>query len=73
MPTAAPRPQEALTVEELDGLTASAWSEYRDGLRDLTAQEYDDAERRLWDELQSRLAELDDRRAQLTAVAPSPR
>lgn len=73
MPTAAPRPQEALTVEELDGLTASAWSEYRDGLRDLTAQEYDDAERRLWDELQTRLAELDDRRTRLTAVPESSR
>ena len=69
MPTAAPRPQEPLTVEELDGRIASAWSEYREGLRDLTAQEYDDAERRLWDELQGKLAELDQHRAQLTTAA----
>ena len=70
MPTAAPRPHEPLTVEELDGRTASAWREYRDGLRDLTAQEYDDAERRLWDELQDKLAELDQHRAQLSAAGP---
>jgi hypothetical protein len=73
MPTAAPRPQESLTVEELHGLTASAWSEYRDGLRDLSAQDYDDAERRLWDELQSRLAELDEHRAQLAASGDDAR
>jgi len=71
MPTVAPGPQEPLTVEELDGLTAIAWTDYRDGLRDLSAPEYDDAERQLWDDLQGKLAELDEHRAQLTAPGGS--
>ena len=73
MPTVAPRPQEPLTVEALDDLTAIAWTDYRDGLRDVSAQEYDDTERRLWDELQGKLAELDEHRAQLTAAGGPPR
>ena len=38
---------------------------YRDSLRDLSGQDYDDAERRSWDRLQRKLTELEGERAQL--------
>lgn len=67
MTTAAPRPDEALTLDEVDERTLDAWTAYREGLRELTGREYDDAERRSWEHLQGELTELAQRRAQLEA------
>ena len=67
MTTAAPRPEQALTAEELDESTLDAWTAYRDSLRELTGVEYDDAERRSWERLQRKLSQLQDRRDELVA------
>jgi hypothetical protein len=66
MPTAAPRSEEARTLEEIDERTHDAWTVYRDSLRELTGREYDDAERRSWERLQRKLRRLEHRRAELT-------
>ena len=58
MTTAAPRPEQALTAEEIDERTLDAWTAYRDSLRDLSGTEYDEAERRSWERLQRRLSQL---------------
>ena len=45
---------------ELDERTRRAWTAYRDSLRDVSGPEYDEAERRSWDRLQRKLAQLED-------------
>ncbi len=65
MPTAAPRSEEALTLEEIDERTFHAWTVYRDSLRELTGRAYDEAEHRSWERLQRRLRQLEQRRAEL--------
>lgn len=65
MTTAAPRPDEALTVREIDERTLDAWTTYRDSLRELTGAEYDEAEDRSWERLQRRLRQLEQRRSEL--------
>jgi hypothetical protein len=66
MPTAAPRSEEALTLEEIDERTLHAWTVYRDSLRELSGREYDEAERRSWERLQRKLRQLEQRRADLS-------
>jgi len=64
MTTAAPRDIQA-TLDELAERTQEAWATYRDSLRDLTGRDYDEAEAEAWDQLQSRLRELEGLRADL--------
>ena len=72
MTTAAPRHHEALTLQEIDERTLSAWTAYRDSLRELSGREYDDAEDRSWDRLQRKLRQLEQRRAELADEATEP-
>jgi hypothetical protein len=67
MTTATPNRIQARKLKELDERTARAWGAYRDSLRDLAGEEYDDAERRSWDRLQRKLKELSDERAEVVA------
>ena len=70
MTTATPRPDEALTLEDIEEGTLDAWTAYRDSLRELTGREYDEAEHRSWERLQRKLRQLEHRRAELTAAHP---
>ena len=65
MTISAPKRDESEKRTELDERTRRAWTTYRDSLRDLSGQDYDDAERRSWDRLQRKLTELEGERAQL--------
>lgn len=67
MTTAAARPEELLTLEEIDERTLHAWTAYRDSLRELTGHEYDEAERRSWDRLQRKLRQLAQCRVELAS------
>ena len=66
MTTFAAQPETERRLAELEALTRSAWSAYRDDLRDLSGDAYDDAEPPAWDQLQATLHELDSERAALT-------
>lgn len=66
MTTFAPDRGEGRPLKEIDERTQDAWTVYRDSLRELTGRDYDDAEHRSWDRLQSKLSELDAERATLT-------
>jgi len=68
MTTAAARPEELLTLEEIDERTLNAWTAYRDSLRELTGREYDDAEHRSWDRLQRKLHQLEQSRVELASA-----
>jgi hypothetical protein len=68
MTTAAARPEELLTLEEIDERTLHAWTAYRDSLRELTGREYDEAERRSWDRLQRKLHQLEQCRVGLASA-----
>ncbi len=57
-------------LRELDAGTRRAWSTYRERVRGLTGDEYERAERESWDELQSELRKLADRRQSLEQTAP---
>ena len=65
MAISAPKRDDSAKRTELDERTRRAWIAYRDSLRDLSGQEYDDAECRSWDRLQRKLTELEGERAQL--------
>jgi len=69
MTTTAARPEELLTVEEIDERTLNAWTAYRDSLRELTGREYDEAENRSWQRLQRKLRHLEQRRVELASVS----
>ena len=69
MTTFAPKRDDSARHRELDELTRTAWTVYRDGLRDLTGREYDEAEHESWEHLQDELRELDAERAALVATA----
>jgi hypothetical protein len=56
-------------LRELDAGTRRAWSAYSERLRDLSGDEYERAERESWDELQSELSGLEQRRRSLQAAA----
>jgi hypothetical protein len=57
-------------LRELDAGTRRAWSTYHERVRGLTGDEYERAEREAWDELQSELRKLADRRQSLEQTAP---
>jgi hypothetical protein len=65
MTISAPRRDESGKLSELDERTRRAWTTYRDSLRDLSGQDYDEAEHRSWERLQRKLKQLDDERAAL--------
>ncbi len=73
MTTAAPRRDVPATLEEVVERTQEAWTGYRDGLRDLSGRDYDEAEDRAWRRLQRELRDLEERRAELEAeLTPRP-
>lgn len=52
-------------AREIDADTQRAWSAYTERLRDLTGEEYEQAEEVSWSELQGELRRLDRRRRTL--------
>jgi hypothetical protein len=68
MTTFATQPDTARRLAELQALTRSAWTAYRDDLRELEGAAYDRAEAAAWDQLQATLRELDAERAALAAA-----
>lgn len=70
MTTAAPRPDHALSQEEIDERTLDAWTAYRESLRELSGSEYDEAEHRSWERLQDELRQLDRRKGELVGDRP---
>jgi hypothetical protein len=71
MTTFTPNRTQARQLKELDERKARAWGAYRDSIRELTGQDYDDAERRSWDRLQRKLKELEDQRAEVVTNTSS--
>lgn len=59
------------THAELDLRTRRAWDSYAAATRELSGTEYDEAERRSWDRLQRRLAEVEEERQELLAAGPA--
>ena len=55
-------------LEELAELERTAWSDYRDGLRDLQGRDYEEAEDASWTELQRALADVAAERAELESA-----
>ncbi len=52
-------------LAELDARKRIAWTSYRDELRGLEGDDYDDAEAAAWDQLQATLLALEMQRAEL--------
>jgi hypothetical protein len=71
MTTFAAQPEAERRLAELDALTRTAWSTYRDELRELVGPSYDDVEAAAWDQLQATLRELASERAALTGLPAS--
>lgn len=71
MTTFAAQPEAERRLAELEARTRSAWSTYREDLRDLTSAAYDDAEAAAWDQLQAILRELESERVTLVPAPPS--
>jgi hypothetical protein len=71
MTTFAAQPDTARRLAELEALARSAWTAYRDDVRDLEGRPYEDAEAAAWDQLQATLRELDAERAALAATTPA--
>ena len=67
MATSAPDRDSSHQHGEHEDRTRLAWVAYRDSLRDLRGEDYDEAERRSWDRLQRRLSEIEDERSSTTA------
>jgi hypothetical protein len=57
---------DAEKLRELNRDTRRAWEAYREQLRELTGQEYDDAELAGWDVLQAELERVERRRRSLS-------
>jgi hypothetical protein len=57
--------------DELDEDTRQAWLHYSDRLRELSGAEYERVESESWEELQTELRRLDERREQLTDSGPA--
>jgi hypothetical protein len=56
-------------LEELDERTRRAWATYRDALQDKTGRDYDEAETEAWADLQLRLQEVGQERAEIAGPA----
>ena len=59
---------DAEKLRQLDEATRRAWTAYSDGLRELSAGEYELVESASWDQLQQELGNLEEQRR---ALAPS--
>ncbi len=59
--------------EQIEERKRAAWGEYVMELQGLDGREYDEAERRSWDRLQRRLADLDRRSSQLASTSTTQR
>ncbi len=57
-------------LREIDADVQRAWQEYHEYLRDLTGQEYEDAEPEAWELLQDELQDIEHRRLILSGSAP---
>jgi hypothetical protein len=57
------------TLHELEEDTRQAWLLYSERLRELSGEEYERVESESWEELQSELRRVDERREQLTDSA----
>jgi hypothetical protein len=71
MTTFAAQPDTARRLAELEALTRSAWTAYRDDVRDLEGRAYEDTEAAAWEQLQATLRELEAQRAALAAPTPA--
>ena len=60
------------TLRELDEDTRHAWTHYSERLRELNGSEYERVESESWDELQTELRRLDERREQLGTTTTGP-
>jgi hypothetical protein len=56
---------DAEKLRQLDEATRRAWTAYSDGLRELSAGEYELVESASWDQLQVELGRLEERRLAL--------
>jgi hypothetical protein len=56
-------------LRELDADTRRAWSTYKDRIRELSGEEYEQAEDESWAELQTELTRLDSARRTLDQAA----
>jgi hypothetical protein len=56
-------------LRELDNDTRRAWNAYSERLRELTGEEYEQAEHEAWDKLQSELRRLERRRQTLNQTS----
>lgn len=61
------------TLAELDLRARRAWDSYAAATRELSGGEYEAAERRSWERLQRRLAEVDEERQELLAAVGARR
>jgi hypothetical protein len=60
------------TIRVLDEDTRLAWAHYSERLRELSGNEYERVESESWDELQTELRRLDERRELLSATTTGP-
>jgi hypothetical protein len=58
-------------LNEIDADIRRAWLEYHEYLRDLTGQDYADAEPEAWELLQDELHDIEHRRAILSGAVPN--
>jgi hypothetical protein len=54
--------QQARRLADIESRTRQAWADYSGELRELEGRDYEDAEDKSWDRLQTRLKQLDDER-----------
>jgi hypothetical protein len=54
--------QQARRLADIESRTRQAWADYSGELRELDGRDYEDAEDKSWDRLQTRLKQLDDER-----------
>jgi hypothetical protein len=59
------------TLRELEEDTRQAWTRYSERLRELSGEEYERVEPEFWDELQTVLRGVDERREQLDGSRPA--
>jgi hypothetical protein len=54
--------QQARRLADIESRARQAWEEYSGDLRELKGRDYEDAEDKSWDRLQTKLRQLDDER-----------
>jgi hypothetical protein len=62
----------AHSLRELDENARQAWAQYSETLRELSGDEYERVESESWEQLQSELRLVDERREQLAASTTGP-